>query len=232
MQSNTFRSVIALALLLGGLLIVYTSSWSDLASDPARDGFTYVTDVDYWQRTKRERLVETTFPFDLAHDLNEVPLELGDWQGEDVPETNQETFILLEPEQFVRRVYENSTGKYLWLTLIGSRQSRSFHPPDLCYDADGWQTSLSLQAVTLSEGGGMYGLWLEAQKQFNGDASAVEAMTFYFYLFPNRERDQADGIVIFRITSPRYGTIEETIALQGSFLRQLFNSATPVEGAS
>lgn len=230
MQSNTFRSVIALALLLGGLLVIYTSSWSDSASDPVGAGFAYVVDLDYWQRTGREQLVKTTFPFDLAHDLNEVPLELGDWRGEDVPETNQEVFILLEPEQFVQRVYRNSAGQCLWLTLIGSRKSRSFHPLDLCYDADGWQTSLSLQAVPLKEGGEMYGLWLEAQKRFNGDASAVEDMAFYFYLFPNRERDQADGMVLFRITSPRYGTVEETIALQSSFLCQLFNNATPVEG--
>ncbi len=58
-----------------------------------------------------------------------------------MPETNREVFILLEPEQFVQRVYKNSTGQYLWLNLIASRRSRSFHPPDLCYEADGWQPS-------------------------------------------------------------------------------------------
>jgi hypothetical protein len=232
MQSHTFRSAIALALLLAGLLAIYFASWSDTTSGPAGAGFTFVADVDYWQRTRREQLVTTPFAFDLAHNLNDLPLELGDWHGEDVRETNQEVFILLEPEQFVHRVYRNSNGHHLWLTLIGGRHSRSFHPLDLCYDAGGWQTSLSSQVIPLPEGGEMYGLWLEAKKQPSLNTAPVEDMAFYFYLFPDRERDQGDGIVLFRITSPRHRTVEETVALHGSFLRQLFESATPTRGTS
>ena len=232
MQSHTFRSAIVLALLLAGLLAIYFASWSDTTSDPAGAGFTYLADVDYWQRTRREQLVTTPFAFDLAYDLNDLPLELGDWRGEDVPETNQEVFILLEPEQYVHRVYENSSGHHLWLTLIGGRHSRSFHPLDLCYDADGWQTSLSSQVIPLDGGGEMYGLLLEAKKQTGLNTVPVEDVAFYFYLFPDREREQANGIVLFRITSPRLETVEETVALQGSFLRQLFKSATPTRGTS
>ena len=41
----------------------------------------------------------------LTADLKQIPLQLGDWQGEDVPQTNIEVFILLEPEQYVQRMY-------------------------------------------------------------------------------------------------------------------------------
>ncbi len=227
MQSHPFRSVVVLALLLGGLFLIHISSQLDSSNAPVEPGFTYVADVDYWQRTDREQLVKTAFSFDLAHDLSALPLELGEWQGQDVPETNREVFILLEPEQFIQRVYEKKSGQYLWLTLIGSRKTRSFHAPDLCYEAGGWQTALSSQAIALNNGDEINGLWLEARRQ---NAPDVEDLTFYFYLFPTRERDQTEGIILLRITSPRYGTVEETVTLQGDFLRQLFNGATLTKG--
>ncbi len=245
MQNPTFRTVVVVVLLLTGLLVVYGPAWFGPASGPAETGLTYVADLDFWQRTGREQLVQTTVPLDLSHDLHAVPLQVGDWQGEEVPERNAEVFMLLEPEQFVRRRYRDGAGHHLWLTLIGGRQSRSFHPVDLCYDADGWQATLSSRAiplhgdagatgatgdagVTRGEGGELYGLWLEARKQFDGDSVATEHLVFYFYLFPNRTRDQTDGIVLFKLATPRYGSITETVAIQSDFLSHLFSQAIPV----
>jgi hypothetical protein len=224
MQSTAFRSAVVIVMLLGGLLFVYAPPWLAPASGQAAGEaiFTYVADLDYWQRTGRERSVGTSVPLDLAHDLNRVPLQVGDWRGEDVPETNLEVFILLEPEQYVQRLYRDSAGHYMWLSLVGGRQSRSFHPPDLCYDADGWQTSLSSRAISLDGGGELYGFRLEARKALPGEPSATEHEAFYFYLFPNAQRDQADGIVLFKLTSPRSGSIQETLALQDDFVRHLF----------
>jgi len=225
MQSATLRNLVILALLLGGLLVVYASPWSRPGSGPAAldaDGFTYVADLDYWQPTGRERLVQTAMRFDLAHDLNDLPLQIGTWQGEDVPETNREVFLLLEPEQFVQRLYRDGQGHDLWLTLIGSRTSQSFHPPDLCYDADGWQTTLSSQVIPLDAGGEIYGLWLEARK------SEAEDMVLYFFLFPDEGRDPADGILLLKLTSSRYGDTGETLAVHADFLRHVFISALPV----
>jgi hypothetical protein len=228
MQSAAFRSAVVIAILLGGLAFVYVPHWLVPVGGQAGDeaAFTYVADLDYWQRTGRERSVGTTVPLDLAHDLERVPLQVGDWRGEDVPETNLEVFILLEPEQFVQRLYRDSAGHYLWLSLVGGRQSRSFHPPDLCYDADGWQTSLSSRAIVLDEGGELYGFRLEARKAVPGQTSATEHEAFYFYLFPNARRDQVDGIVLFKLTSPRSGSVEETLALQDDFVRHLFRRAS------
>jgi hypothetical protein len=230
MQSTAFRSAVVIAMLLGGLAFVYAPHRLAPANGQAGDeaAFTYVADLDYWQRTERERSVGTSVPLDLAHDLDRVPLQVGNWRGEDVPETNLEVFILLEPEQFVQRLYRDDAGHYLWLSLIGGRQSRSFHPPDLCYDADGWQTSLSSRAIALDEGGELYGFRLEARKAMPGETSATEHEAFYFYLFPDAQRDQADGIVLFKLTSPRSGSVEETLALQDDFVRRLFRRASPL----
>ena len=231
MHSAAFRSAIVLFLLAGALLAVYAPSWPDLSSTRsglADASFTYVPDIDYWRRTEREQWVQTTVPFDLAHDLNHVPLQLGDWLGEDVPETNVEVFMLLEPEQYVQRRYRDKAGHSLWLTMVRGRNSRSFHPPDLCYEADGWQVSMSSRAIAMEGGGEMYGLWLEAQKQESGEAAPTEHKIFYFYLFPDGERDQTDGLVLFKLTSPGSASVEEALALQGDFLRQLFSRTEPI----
>ena len=224
MQDTAFRSVVVLSLLAGALLVLRAPRWlglTDQHANPGESGFTYVTDIDYWQRTEREQLVEATAPFDLAHDLNQVPLHIGDWHGENVPETNLEVFMLLDPEQYVQRRYRDSAGHSLWLTLIGSRGSQSFHAPDLCYHVDGWQISLSSRAIPLNGGGEIHGLWLEAHKQED------EHTVFYFYLFPDSGRDQNDGIMLFKLTSPHHASIEETLAIQGDFLSQLFVRARP-----
>lgn len=211
---------LALSLLSVAVLAVYLPGW--FSSEPLPQArAAYVADVDFWQRTDHEQQVTATFPLDLNHDLAQIPLELGPWQGQDVPETNREVFILLEPEQFVQRRYTNPQNQFVWLTLIGGRALRSFHPPDLCYIADGWTTALSSRTITLAGGGELPGLWLSAQKL----TDATEQRSFYFYLFPNAGRAPADGLVLVRITSPPYGSDEETLAVQSDFLGRLFTGS-------
>ncbi|MCG3206838.1 MAG: hypothetical protein FOGNACKC_00437 [Anaerolineae bacterium] len=223
MQNRSPRHILAVSVLSVAVLVMYLPDWLAAAPPPAAD-FRYVTDVDFWQRTGRESQVTAAFPLDLRHNLSDLPLNLGDWQGEDVPETNLEVFILLEPEQFLQRRYTNPQGQFVWLTLIGGRQLRSFHPPDLCYAADGWHTGLASRPVTLAGGGQLPGLWLSAQKDAAGQFAAEEHRAFYFYLFPNPQRDQRDGLVLFRVTSPPYGSDDETLAVHADFLRHIFTA--------
>ena len=227
--NNTLRSYIVIALLLVGLLIVYLPQLSPLLSKQvaprAAGEFVYVADLDFWQRTERQQTVFANARFDLESDLRNVPLTVGDWQGEEVPETNQEVMILLEPEQYVQRLYQNSAGQYLWLSMIGGRSSQPFHAPDICYQADGWKFNSDSYPIELADGKQVYGLWLEAKKQMPGDEHFTEHIVFYFYLFPNAGRDLADGIVLFKLTSSRYNSAEETLALHADFVRHLFTGA-------
>jgi hypothetical protein len=223
------RPIVVLVLLLLAVLFVYIPPaelplWGQPLS-AQHDPFTYIADLDFWQRTNRETAVTAITHFDLAHDLNKVPLAIGDWAGVDVPETNQEVMILLDPEQYIQRLYQNSAGQYIWLSMIGGRSSQPFHAPDICYDADGWQYNLGSHAMPLADGGDLYGLWLDAKKQMPGDEHYTEHVVYYFYLFPNSQRALADGIVLFKLTSPRYGNVEETLAIHADFIQQFFTSA-------
>ena len=227
--NTTLRSFTVIALLLIGLLVVYLPQasaklWKPKAVTNANE-FTYIADLDFWQRTDREKTVHATTRFDLAADLHKVPLKLGDWQGEEVPETNKEVMILLDPVQYVQRLYKNKAGQYIWLSMIGGRSSQPFHAPDICYKADGWKFNTDSQPVKLADGSELYGLWLEAKKRMAGDSAFTEHVVFYFYLFPDKARNMADGIVLFKLTSSPYGNPEQTLAMQADFVRQLFSSS-------
>ncbi len=189
----------------------------------AAPGYEFVADIDNWQRTERERAVTSPYNFSLRGKLSDVPLQLGAWQGQDVPQTNLEVFILLEPEQYVQRMYRLPDGRYVWLSLIGSRKSKSFHSPQICYDTDGWQTEASSVAVPLDQGE-VYALQLTAQKDLGGGSSAAHVVT-YFYLWPSYARDAQAGMVVAKVTAPIYDSVAETVKLEKEFFRQLFTSA-------
>jgi hypothetical protein len=227
-RATNGRTLVLGLLLVVGVFAAYSPQlapalWGRVES-PA-DTLTYIADLDYWQRTDREIQIVANARFDLDSQLTNVPLVLGDWRGEEVPESNQEVIILLDPEQYVQRLYQNSQGHYMWLSMIGGRSSQPFHAPDICYDADGWQYNLSSKAIALEDGGEVHGLWMEANKIFPGQSEKTEHIVFYFYLFPNQSRELKDGIVLFKLTSSRYGTPEETLELHADFVRQLFKRA-------
>ncbi len=231
-NKNNLHSFVIVALLAAGILGVYVPrmmpnivNLGGGIKGAEEDGLTYVVDLDYWQKTDREKTISSRAHFDLDSDLNEIPLSIGEWQGEDVPQTNQEVQILLDPEQYVRRLYKHADGQYIWLSLIGGRSSKAFHAPDICYDADGWQYNLNSKAFTLNDGSKIQALWLEAQKQKEGQDTPTEHVVSYFYIFPNQDRNLADGIVLFKLTSNRLATIDETLELHADFVRSLFDQA-------
>ena len=109
-------------------------------------------------------------------------------------------------------------GNYLWLSVIGSRQAKSFHSPQICYNADGWRTEIATERIEL-EKGEIYALLMQAEK------GAWDHIVLYFYLYPSHLRDVSGGTVMFKITAPLTGTLEETIALQKAFIREFFHNA-------
>lgn len=223
-QSVPPSTWIVLGLLAIGTLAVYVPGWiAPPETLVSSEGTVYVADLDFWRRTDRETLVVANTRLDLNANLDEVPLALGDWTGVERPDTNQEVEILLNPEQYVRRLYQNSDGHYMWLTLIGGRSSQPFHAPDICYDADGWLTSIGSAPVVLDDGSEIHGLWLDASKQREDRLS--EHFVYYFYLFPNSQRSLDDGIVLFKLTSNKLATVEETLDLHADFVRSLFSGS-------
>ena len=219
------RQLALLMMILAVISVYWPRSSATLTTAALSKGtYLYHTDLDYWTKTERARTVTAISPFDLDHDLSKTPLQVGDWKGVDKPETNQEVIILLDPEQYELRLYQNSKGQYIWLSMIGARSSQAFHPPDVCYDADGWTWQMDSYPTQLYDGSQIYGLYLEAEKTVTNQLQPIEHVVYYFYLFPNDRRNLSEGIVLFKLTSARYGTIEETLEMQADFVRQFFLS--------
>lgn len=214
--------LLLLTIAAASTLVITRRSKPDL-SMPAISGYEFVADIDHWQRTERERLVTSPYNFNLAGDLTALPLKLGDWTGMDVPQTNLEVAILLDPEQYVYRLYHLPDGKAIWLSLIGSRKSKSFHSPQICYDTDGWQTDASAAVVPLARGE-VYALRLQARKSF-GESGAIEHLVLYFYLWPDYARNLQEGMVLVKVTVPVTATAEEALELGKEFIQLLFTSA-------
>ena len=218
LPGNTLRPLVILVVMTLALLAVIAIYGRDLMAAPAGVRHTFVADIDRWRSTNRERTIEARFDFSLKADLKALPLQVGKWQGADIPQTNVEVAILLEPEQSVYRRYTRPDGKYVWLSLIGSRQTKSFHSPQICYTADGWQTDVTSEPIELDDGS-VYMLRVEARKD------PWEHIILYTFLYPDTLRQADDGAVLFKVTAPLYGTLEETLAIEKSFIREFFHSA-------
>ncbi len=214
--------MLLLAIAAPGVLFISQRS-NHKPTTPTINGYEFVADIDHWQRTERERIVTSPYDFSLAGDLTALPLQLDGWSGMDVPQTNLEVAILLDPEQYVYRLYHRPDGSAVWLSLIGSRKSKSFHSPQICYDTDGWQTDASATAVSLHQGD-VYTLHLLARKSF-GEGKAIEHLVLYFYLWPGHTRNLQEGMVLFKVTVPVTSSPEQALELATEFIRVLFISA-------
>jgi len=221
MSRDSIRYIAAIGLLIVAVIAAGLFVWlPEMRQSSSAAPRTFVTDIDNWRQTDQQRLVQSQYDFTLGPNLEEFPLQLGQWEGADIPQSNLEVFILLEPEEYIYRRYKDQDGHILWLSMIGSRKSKSFHPPQICYSADGWRTQVSSSALGL-EAGEVYALQLDA------DREGQRHLVLYFYLWSDATRDTADGLVLFKMTLPIVGetdSLDEAFALAEDFARQIFVS--------
>jgi len=184
---------------------------------PAATGYRLVADIDHWHRTPRQGWVTATYDLRSGAQLADIPLSLADWQGVDMSRSREDVLIYLEPDHYVSRLYTLPDGRALWLSLIGGRQAKSFHPPQICYA--GWQTEVAGEAVALVEGY-LNMLRVVARR------GAEEHIILYTFLWPDAGRDLEEGMVMFKVTATQqWGSLEETVALEQAFVRLFFSSA-------
>lgn len=232
MQRDSIRYLIPLGLIalaaLAILGVTRRSSLSGWSADEAVVGpdekptevtqeYVVITDVDGWQNTSYERAARTPFNFfDDDWDNVELPLDLGPWSGEDLAVDNQMVFILLEPDWVMSRSYRRE-GDLIWCNLVGGRQSKSFHPPEICYSSIDWEVSPEgIESIPL-QSTEIYARSLTASK---GDARHA---VVYLYLWPDPERDIRQGSILITVGAPIQGSLERTFDLETDFLSHMFS---------
>jgi hypothetical protein len=215
MSRPAFRFLIV-ALLLGTTAVGgwWLRSAGTKDTGAAASEHRFVADIDHWHRTPRQGWVTAAFDLRSGPQLADLPLTLGDWQGVDVSRTREDVLIYLEPDYYISRQYALPDGRAVWLSLIGGRRAKSFHPPQICYT--GWQTDVQGEEVPLEEGR-LHTLRVVARR------GEEEHVMLYFFLWPNAERALEDGLLMFKVTVTRpWGPVEEVVALEKQFVRQFF----------
>jgi len=70
-------------------------------------------------------------------DINKFPKQIGEWQSEELPLTEEE-YAILETHNIVSRRYRAPGNKEIYLLMVYSQSNRKVsHPPEICYTGGG-----------------------------------------------------------------------------------------------
>lgn len=197
------------------------------AGDPAVGGYLLFADTEGWYRiTELETAVLSRYDLRLDTLPEALPMQLGPWRGESLPLDPMVNTWFDNPEVAFQRAYTNDRGDLVWLSVFGSRGPKSFrlfeHTPKTCYPLAGWQMRREdVDAIPVGTGR-FYTL-----RGFAGNGEQ-ELVVLYWYLWDNPQRDPADGVLSFRVSTPIRTTEEEALrVLKEDFLPHLFIDVVP-----
>jgi hypothetical protein len=214
-------------LLLGLALLTAALAQPSLArAGPPSTEAWYVMDREGWLRTDDERLVLTTYDLSNGPQLANLPYQLGDWVGIDLPVQNLETYPTLDAEHLVYRGYVRSDGAMLVLSIIGSSKGQSFHHPLVCYEWASWP----------AEDRGTVSLALERgdvvlRYVVGIDPQGPRQVDLHWYLWPDARRVWEDGATQVRVTALATDGDAAALAAARDFARLLFAEARRPEAA-
>jgi len=191
---------------------------------PAALDYVFIQDVDGWLRTPNEAAVTTPYDLRVGPAIESLPLALGAWAGVDVTSDTDRDFVLdyLKPDYWVYRRYERD-GDAIWLSLIASRDARSFHPSEVCYQAQGWAVGgRCLEPVPIGRGR------IRAQRVVAAKNDVIHGV-LYWYLWMDPQREVADGCVMVKLTTNIAKGEDWDVAFQRSkdFAAVLFSDVLP-----
>lgn len=193
----------------------------------AESSHLFFADVEGWYRiTDYEAAVLS--PYDLRIDAlpEALPLEIGPWRGEERMVDPAVQVWFDNPDVAFQRAYRNDGGDLVWLSVFGSRGAKSFrlfeHTPKTCYPLAGWFMSQEdIDAIPIGSGA------FYAQRGVAGNGEQ-ELVVLYWYLWDNPQRDPADGVLSFRVSTPIQTTEAEALqVLKEEFLPHLFVDVVP-----
>ena len=160
--------------------------------------------------------------------LENIPLTLGEWKGEDLPISSR-TFEILETKDVLMREYVNSRGERVVLAIVYSGISRgSFHPPEICYLGGGRE--LLNKGLEEIENG------MQVNKLLMQDKAGKEIAWYWFTagnrVIANYYRQQlffisdelshkSQGGALVRVSIRAAGDLQEAEAKGKDFIRQL-----------
>ena len=178
--------------------------------------------------TSNQTYVRTSMDFGDNDQIRQFPYEIGEWTGRDYdvnPWMEQ-----LGADVALMRGYRKPGTREIWFLAMQSRSRSSFHPPEVCYPAMGWEiveeTSLTIPGKDAS--------WIEEPlyprfakeksqvtlKQMLVNKQGERRLILYFYVKHATIGAPSDIITMIRIsaiTTPE-GSYERTLEQEKELL--------------
>ena len=91
----------------------------------------------------------------FADRVKDVPLEIGDWKGEDLPPTDAKVLKMAGAVGSLSRTFKNPAGDQVSIFVVcGKLRDVFYHAPDRCYPAQGFEMmeAKSREALETSTG--------------------------------------------------------------------------------
>jgi hypothetical protein len=88
-----------------------------------------------------------------ANQLKNVPKEIGDWTGEDLPPEDKRIMEIAGAVGSLSRIYRNDRNEQVSMFIVcGRLDDVFFHSPDRCYPAAGFETSSEVVNQSIEAG--------------------------------------------------------------------------------
>lgn len=170
--------------------------------------YKFTSDTSHYFSTSHEGKFVTHTDYLYKPNLENIPLNLGSWEGEDL-ETN-DTNILYQ------RYYWNEEREVeIYLVAVHGTHESQFHTPEVCYIGDGWKIK-ERQFKSIDLKGETFQVRYAIAKK--GD---TEHLVLYWYLWPNSRRNITDGMAMFRLSVNIYSSTEKAEQAALDFIQEL-----------
>lgn len=85
-------------------------------------------------------------------DLQQVPMRVGEWQGEEFP-LEERTYDILETRAIIHRSFRSFEGENAFLSVVHYHDTKvGFHQPEECLGGIGLKTEKTTKAISLRSG--------------------------------------------------------------------------------
>jgi EpsI family protein len=134
-------------------------------------------------------------PLQEGKTLDKIPATLGEWSLLQEYPMSEAAFNELKPDEYVARIYVNSSGEQADLSIIAGSHTGAFHNPQVCFRVQNWEFSEN-EGITLNVPE-REPIQARFVRLISLDGQRREAVGVYFYSTPMGYRDDTSSARIF-----------------------------------
>ncbi len=120
----------------------------------------------------------TSKPVELERPLAQIPMEIGQWQGKDVP-ISLEILKVAANDDYVNRLYaipEKRIYANLYIAFSATPRTMLGHRPQVCYKGAGWINDQTEEKILESRSGILFPVLLH---KFHKEFTEIYVLNFY-----------------------------------------------------